>query len=70
MIEVIEKPKRDSGYTRMRKKADYLAKDVVSLERLVATLLNHLERAIDPAVTDQERTQFHIMINEIRETLA
>jgi len=50
--------------------ADFLAKDVGALERLVGSLLNHLERAIDPNVTDQERAQFHTMINEIRGALA
>jgi len=32
-------------------------------------VLNHLERAIDPAVTDQDRDRFRNMIDEIRGAL-
>jgi len=42
----------------MKAQCAYLYKDIAALERLVATLLTHLERAIEPAVTDQDRARF------------
>lgn len=65
----VMKEKRPSGFARMKIKAGHLANDVAALERLVDQLLKHLARAIDPAVTDQERTRYGNMINEIRATL-
>ena len=58
------------GYARMRTKAQYLAKDVASLEKLVGTLLGHLERATEPDITDQERACYRAMVKEIRAALA
>jgi predicted secreted protein len=62
--------KRQSGYRRMKAKAEYLSRDVNALERLVGTLLNHLERAIDPTLSDAERASLGIMVATIRTELA
>ena len=64
------RPKRRSGYTRIKIQREFLFKDIEALERLVGTLLSHLERAIDPNVTDQERVAFQSTINEVRGALA
>ena len=45
-------------------------RDVTALQRLVGALLNHLERAIDPEVTAEDRVRFRGMIHEIRTALA
>jgi hypothetical protein len=42
----------------MKAQRAYLYKDIAALERRVATLLTHLERAIEPAVTDLDRARF------------
>jgi hypothetical protein len=42
----------------MKAQRGYLYKDIAALERRVATLLTHLERAIEPAVTDHDRARF------------
>jgi hypothetical protein len=46
----------------MKAQRAYLYKDIAALERRVATLLTHLERAIEPAVTDQDRARPHPII--------
>jgi hypothetical protein len=66
----IEKPKRITGYGRMRRRVDFLAKDVTALEGLVETLLKYLERAIGPDLTDQDRDRYRRMMNDIRAHLA
>jgi MoxR-like ATPase len=69
--------KRESGYARIKRKwekekerADYLAKDVASLEGLAERLLNQLERAGRTNMTDQDRDRIIRMVNDIREHLA
>jgi len=44
--------------------------DISTLEKIVGTLLSHLERATQPNITDQERVSIRAMVNEIRGALA
>jgi hypothetical protein len=44
--------------------------DISTLEKIVGTLLSHLERATHPDFTDHERMSIRAMVNEIRGALA
>jgi hypothetical protein len=70
LIEAPAKPKRITWANRMRKKVAYLSGDITALERLVGTLLGHLERATQPDFTDQECVRIRAMVNDIRAALA
>jgi hypothetical protein len=61
-----EKPKRVSHAKRLQRVRDFQAKDIAALENLVETLLGHLERAIQPDVTDNDRDRYRRMANDIR----
>ena len=75
-VPVVQKPKRDSGYKRMKRRAliaeaqkaiaDDLAKDVTALEGLVGTLLNQLERAARTNMTHLDRERILRMVADIR----
>ena len=73
MDELIEtlnaKPKRRSGYERQKLRNAFLTKDVASLENLVETLLGHLERAIHPDITDQDRERYRLIVRNTRAAL-
>ena len=53
----------------MRIRNAFLTKDVAALENLAGTLLNHLERAIQPDITDHDRNRYRQMVLNIRATL-
>jgi hypothetical protein len=63
------KPRRATGYDRMKRKNQYLTNDISALEGLAGTLLNHLERAISVDLTDQDRDGYRAMIINIRKQL-
>jgi hypothetical protein len=69
LIEETAKPKRRSGYERQKIRNAFLIKDVAALENLVETLLGHLERAIHPDITDNDRNRYRHMVLNIRATL-
>jgi hypothetical protein len=65
-VAVKEKPRRRTGYERMKIRTEFLTKDVAALEGLVETILKYLERAIGPDITDQDRNRYRCMVNDIR----
>ena len=74
------KRKRESGYARMKRRAliaeaqkresQDFSKDVAALEALVGRLLDHLDAATSSDITDQDRSRFRRMVQEIRSNLA
>ena len=64
------KPKRETYGKRMKRKVAYLAADIAALERLVGKLLNHLEHAIGPDITEFDRIRYRAMVSDIRGALA
>lgn len=65
----IEKPKRRSGYRRIKEQRKYLFDDIAALESLVGTLLGHLDRATQPGITEHERAHLRGVAQEIRAAL-
>jgi hypothetical protein len=66
----VEKPKRRTHASRLKRRIEYLDSDIAALERLIETLLGHLERAIGPEVTDADRQRYRQMIGEVRVELS
>jgi hypothetical protein len=64
------KPKKRTWSERQKRKISFLAADIVALERLVGTLLSHLERATQPDCTEEERIRYRAMVHDIRGVLA
>jgi hypothetical protein len=69
-IDALAKPRKRTWGSRQRRKIGYLANDIAALEQLVGKLLDHLERATAPGVTDEDRLQLRTMAGEIRGMLA
>ena len=71
--EETAKPRRISGYDRMKLKVkrvtEMFTKDIAALENLVGTLLNHLEHAIRPDITDADRDRYRQIVRNIRAAL-
>jgi len=78
--EPVVKPKRRSGYDRQKRKVKYvtemftkerdeLTKDIAALEGLVGTLLNHLDRAISPDMTEDDRERYRMIVRNTRAAL-
>ena len=76
-VDEQKRPKRESGYTRMKKwrakeqaRADALTKDLTALEALVQRLLNHLEVATSSDLTAQQRRGYLNLVADVRRNLA
>ena len=60
---------RLSRSKRQQRKVAALQREVTNLETLVGTLLDHLEAAIQPSITDRDRIRYRCMIQDIRTEL-
>ena len=64
-----ERKLRPSRNERHKRRIIALHGEVEQLQSLADTLLEHLEAAISPRITDADRIRYRCMIHDIRETL-
>ena len=68
-VELDELRKKPNRGERLKRRVAALHGEVEQLQTLAETLLGHLEMAIRPGISDQDRIRYRCMIQDIRDEL-